>query len=111
MNIPAKVRIQFLVNPSAICSRQCVSHDQAVRGCDHHPQESRYSCPNNFGAHLILAVTYSESGREEEAPAEAAEVLRLSPQLSLEGWRQRLPFKDPAVLERTLVALRKAGLK
>lgn len=66
---------------------------------------------NSFGAHLILAVTYSESGREEEARAEAAEVLRLSPQLSLEGWRQRLPFKDPAVLERTLAALRKAGLK
>ena len=59
----------------------------------------------------MLAGAYSELGREGEARSEAAEVLRLSPNFSLEGWRQRQPFRDSAVLERDLAALRKAGLK
>jgi hypothetical protein len=43
--------------------------------------------------------------------AEAAEVLRINPKFSLEIHRQRTPIKDPAVLERHIAALRKAGLK
>ena len=67
--------------------------------------------PNVLGAHLTLAAVYSELGRGAEARAEAAEVLRLNPQFSLEVHRQRMPIKDPAVLERHLAALRKVGLK
>ncbi len=67
--------------------------------------------PNILGAHLTLAAVYSELGREAEARAEAAEVLRINPQFSLEVHKQRVPIKDPAVLERQLAALRKAGLK
>jgi len=70
---------------------------------------SRY--PNILGSHLTLAAVYSELGKEAEARAEAAEVLRLTPNFSLEIHRQRAPVKDPAVLERQLAALRKAGLK
>jgi len=70
---------------------------------------SRY--PNILPAHLTLAVVYSELGQTAEAQAEATEVLRLNPQFSLEVHRQREPIKDPAVLERYLAALRKAGLK
>jgi TolB-like protein/class 3 adenylate cyclase/Tfp pilus assembly protein PilF len=70
---------------------------------------SRY--PNRLHIHLMLAVVYSELGQAAEARAEAAEVLRLNPQFSLEVHRQRMPIKDPAVLERHLAALRKAGLK
>jgi adenylate cyclase len=62
-------------------------------------------------AHQGLATIYSELGREEEARAEAAEVLKISPKYSLEGVRQLWPYKDQAVLERKLAALRKAGLK
>jgi len=61
-----------------------------------------------------LAVCYVELGREEEARAEAAEVLRLDPNFSVENaWRrENQPFKDPApVLERLYAAARKAGLK
>jgi adenylate cyclase len=58
-----------------------------------------------------LAGIYSALGREEEAQAEAAEVLRLNPRFSLEGLKQRLPIKDPAVVEQYLASLRKAGLK
>jgi len=69
---------------------------------------SRY--PNRLPGHLMLAVVYSELGQATEARAEAAEVLRLNTQFSLEVHRQRMPIKDPAVLERHLAALRKAGL-
>ncbi|HEV8717040.1 MAG TPA: tetratricopeptide repeat protein [Candidatus Binatia bacterium] len=67
--------------------------------------------PNILGAHLTLAAVYSELGKEAEARAEAAEVLRINPQFSLEVHKQREPIKDPAMLERQLAALRKAGLK
>jgi tetratricopeptide (TPR) repeat protein len=67
--------------------------------------------PNILGAHLTLAAVYSELGREAEARAEAAEVLRINPQFSLEVHKQRAPIKDPATSERHLAALRKAGLK
>ena len=67
--------------------------------------------PNTLGAHLTLAAVYSELGKETEARAEAAEILRLNPKFSLEVHKQRAPIKDPAVLERHIAALRKAGLK
>jgi adenylate cyclase len=70
---------------------------------------SRY--PNMLHIHLMLAAVYSELGQAAEAQTEAAEVLRLNPKFSLEVHRQRMPIKDPAVLERHLAALRKAGLK
>jgi adenylate cyclase len=70
---------------------------------------SRY--PNILHIHLMLAAVYSELGQAAEARAGAAEVLRINPNFSLEVHRQRMPIKDPAVLERHLAALRKAGLK
>ena len=62
-------------------------------------------------AHAYLASIYIEQGRDEEARTEAAEIIRLSPQTSLEDWKQRLPYKDQSVLERLIDSLRKAGLK
>jgi adenylate cyclase len=67
--------------------------------------------PNWLPARLNLAAIYSSLGREEEARAEVAEVLRIAPSFSLEIFRQRSPNKDPAVTERTIAALSKAGLK
>jgi tetratricopeptide (TPR) repeat protein len=67
--------------------------------------------PNFLSAHLTLAAVYSELDKEAEARVEAAEVLRTNPQFSLEIHRQRVPIKDPAMLERNIAALRKAGLK
>ena len=59
----------------------------------------------------MLTAVYSELGKEAEARAEVVEVLRINPQFSLELHKQRVPIKDPAVLERHITALRKAGLK
>ena len=67
--------------------------------------------PNLLASYFFLAVSYSESSQEEEARVAAAEILRISPNFSLEGYQQRVHYKDPAVLERFVTALRKAGLK
>ena len=40
--------------------------------------------PDNITAHIGLAFTYSLMGREKEARAEAAEVLRINPKFSVD---------------------------
>ena len=74
--------------------------------------------PNNQGGHWALAVVYVELGRLDEARAEGAEVMRLNPQLTLEGERRAeehgvgaLPLKDRTLAERYLNDMSKAGLK
>ncbi len=67
--------------------------------------------PNYVGDHLLLVVDYTELGREDEARAEAAEVLRISPDYSVDRWMQHSPQKDQAFLKRLIADLRKAGLK
>jgi adenylate cyclase len=63
-------------------------------------------------AHRGLAMVYSELGRDEDARAQAAELLKLRPTFSVERWaKTRYPYKDPSVLERMINALRQAGLK
>jgi adenylate cyclase len=74
-------------------------------------KKSLNSSPADLNAHLHLAAVYSELGRAAEAQTEAAAVLRINPKWSLEVWKQRVPYKDPATLERVYAALRKAGLK
>jgi Flp pilus assembly protein TadD len=67
--------------------------------------------PNYAPAHINLAICYAELGRLEEARAEAAEIRRLVPNFSAEVLRRRIPFKDPADIERFVDGLRQAGLK
>ena len=67
--------------------------------------------PNNLGAHLALTVAYSLSGRDEDARATAVEVLRIEPKYSLEKFSKSLVYKNQADTDRTVDALRKAGLK
>ena len=47
--------------------------------------------PIYWSAHWGLAVSYSELGREEEARAAGAEMLRIMPQFSVERWKRMLP--------------------
>jgi len=62
-------------------------------------------------AHLGLASAYSLLGREEEARAEAEEVLRIDPKFSLDHLAKSLFFKNQADTELVIDSLRKAGLK
>jgi adenylate cyclase len=68
--------------------------------------------PTMFSAHLLLAIAYIELGREREARAEAAEILRLNPSFSVKVNQARFgASKDPAIRERWAADLRSAGLK
>jgi len=62
-------------------------------------------------AHVSLTSTYALMGREKEAYAEAAEVMRIDPKFSAESFARRLPYKDQKVIDDLVSALRKAGLK
>lgn len=74
-------------------------------------EEAKVRNPNYISPHRSLAAIYAELGRQKDAEAEAAEVMRINPQFSLETYRARLPFKNPQDLDRFTGALRKAGLK
>jgi adenylate cyclase len=67
--------------------------------------------PNFPPAYFMLAFSYAQLDRLEEARSAGAELQRLNPSFSLERWKQIAPFKDPALVDRDLAALRKAGLK
>jgi len=66
--------------------------------------------PNHLPTHLFLAASYVELGQEEEARAEVAEILRISPDYR-SGSKSWAPWKDQTVPKRIRAALRKAGLK
>ena len=67
--------------------------------------------PNFRGGHACLAATYAQLGKLEEARAEAAEVLRIEPNWTIEGTQARLsPFKSTQDAEHYFDGLRKAGL-
>jgi len=67
--------------------------------------------PNNFGAYVNLIVDYTELGRDQEAREQAAELLRIYPQFSLEAMLKRSPQKDEKYGELVRNDCRKAGLK
>ncbi len=60
--------------------------------------------------HIVLAFTYVEAGREEDAQAAVAEALKQNPKASIKGYAATIPYKDPAEIERIRDSLRKAGL-
>ena len=66
--------------------------------------------PNHLPTHLFLAASYVELGQKEEAQAEVAEILRISPDYR-SGSKSWAPWKDQTVPKRIRAALRKAGLK
>ena len=67
--------------------------------------------PDDIRALIGSTATYSLLGREEEACAQAAQILRVEPKFSLESFVKTLPFKNKADAELLFDSLRKAGLK
>ena len=66
--------------------------------------------PDQESAHIFLAIAYISTGREQEARAEAAEILRVNPQFSWERRARALPRKNQDEMKRRGELLRKAGL-
>jgi adenylate cyclase len=69
------------------------------------------SGPDHLSGHLGLAAAYALMGSEKEARTEAAEVMRVDPNFSLESYARILPFKNSEVFDGSVSAMRKAGLK
>jgi TolB-like protein len=67
--------------------------------------------PGDIFSYIFLTAAYGMAGREKEARAAAAEVLKINPKFSLEQFAKIHPYKDPATKERYIDSLRKAGLK
>jgi hypothetical protein len=67
--------------------------------------------PNFLPAYGFLAASYVEINKLEQARTEASELTMLSPYISLEDWRERLPYKNEEVLVRLFDAFRKARIK
>ncbi|HVP78275.1 MAG TPA: adenylate/guanylate cyclase domain-containing protein [Thermodesulfobacteriota bacterium] len=67
--------------------------------------------PKNQFTYLGLASACILAGREEEARAAAAQVLKIDPTFSAEQYAKILPFRDKSQIDRTVDAWRKAGLK
>jgi adenylate cyclase len=65
--------------------------------------------PNLRGGQAWLAATYAQLGNIEQARAEAAELLRMEPEWTIEGSRLGL-FKHPQDAEHFFDGMRKAGL-
>ena len=68
------------------------------------------SLDNSILGRTRLALTYAQSGRDEEARAEIARLLRAKPDMTLEIWANAQYYKDSSQLERDLADLRRVGL-
>jgi len=63
-----------------------------------------------IAAYITLAIAYSALDRLDEARAAASEVLKLSPNFSVDDFEKALPYKNEADRVFMADALRKAGL-
>jgi adenylate cyclase len=81
-------------------------YEEAITCCEKAVRQE----PNDLLARMMMTVVYSLSGRDEEARAEAAEVLRIQPKFTLEKLEKKLTYKRQEDREKFLGALRKAGL-
>jgi adenylate cyclase len=75
-------------------------YDEAIAWCE----KAVHMDPDSLMARIMMTAVYSWSGRDEEARAEAAEVLRINPDFSLERFAKKAG-------SNLVSALRKAGLK
>jgi hypothetical protein len=68
--------------------------------------------PDTLLGHIEMTASLMMAGKESEARAEAAEVLRINPNFSLEQYANSNPTKNRTdFMERVIEPLRKAGLK
>jgi len=67
--------------------------------------------PDFLWGHLMLTANYGRMGREKEAHDQAAEILRIKPDFSVEFFNKTSMIKDQAEKDKIMNALRNAGLR
>jgi adenylate cyclase len=78
-------------------------YDEAIAWCEKAVRQA----PDSLWARIAMTLVYSYSGRDDDARAQAAEVLRIQPKYSV---HERF-YKRKEDSERFVAALNKAGLK
>lgn len=73
-------------------------------------REAALRLPNFQGAHSTLAATYAQLGEMGKAAAEAAEVLRINPQFTINGTGATNVFRRRVDREHLVDGMKKAGL-
>ncbi len=73
-------------------------------------QRTINQAPDYISPHIGLTACYAAMGRLEDARAQAAHVLRLAPKFSVTRYAQALTYRLPEHAQRSLEALRAAGL-
>jgi adenylate cyclase len=61
-------------------------------------------------AHLLLAIAYVRLDRLADARAEVGKMMKINPAITLQAWRLRYCFRDPAILDRFTLDLVQSGL-
>jgi adenylate cyclase len=91
------------------CYRRTGRFEEAVSAY----KQSLLRSSNDIFTHNGLASTYILMGKEKEAHSEAAEVLRIDPEFSLDNYSKAISFfyQDQSELDDYIGSLRKAGLK
>ncbi|MDJ0817365.1 MAG: hypothetical protein QNJ58_14245 [Desulfobacterales bacterium] len=85
-------------------SRLMGEDEEAIKWCEKAVRQD----PDSFLTRLIMTMVYSQSGRLEDARAEAEEVLRINPKFSVDRWEKAVTGSNK---EQSIAALRRAGLK
>lgn len=91
-------------NAMAIAYRMIGQYDKAIEYLESGIQRN----PDHFFAHLNLSACYILADREEEARAEAKEVLRINPNFSIDKFAKTLQLKNQEEKKKLIGALRKA---
>jgi adenylate cyclase len=93
-------------NMLAFAYRESGQYEKAIEAAKKALQRE----PNTQSPYIHMTISYIRLGREEEARASAAEILRINPRFSLERYAKILPFPQPEA-DRIIEDLHKAGLK
>ncbi len=94
---------------AAILAADMVGFSRLMEAADCY-RDSLARNPDHIGPRIGLAACYAEMGRDEDARAQGAEVLRINPKFTLAKYAESLTCRAPAQSEKTLQALRSAGL-
>ncbi len=101
-----KVYPAWLIDILAGAYRDCGDIELSVPAA----KESIRLNPQNNGARLILCSDYALTADREQARRVADEIIATDPAFRLSTYAKSQPYKDPAMLERLMTALREAGL-
>ena len=100
---PLAPSAHFRTLSGAYC--QAGQHEEAIEMAKIGVQRA----PESFSSYLQLAAVLSVGGREEEARAAAAQVLKINPKFSVEQYAGALAFRDRSHLDYMVDAMRRQG--